>query len=560
MQESKYINEIYEKFYSNPLCKIVHTENPVEAFLLVTEQFLQYVNNIISEMEYKNKEKDLVFSVAEKNTVERKRFYMDLHEILTREVNLVLSSLMFYDFPKYIVKIEGEIDEGEIEAAYNHFTNVQLNDILNYAVDSWKLGGRTVEKNENKISFNLKGEIDESYFIINERNDSKANKVYLTIAQIIREVGERFPKGKDISAYFNIDEFITCYFLMEYFNTDHLESCFYSTSGSDSNNVSIRELVRAYFVLIMKCKEKIDNQVEFTNKLVNWGLPLDKQEIIDYFVKNGISAQNSNTIIEHLTYRRGVDIFDAPLMEINQQYLLLPSLLINIDVVKLVLSLVTEIDTRGFLFEDEIKNKICTSGIKCESLYIKEDEEYQCDLAMVIANDIYYCECKAWNEFKNINGYYNMLLKMEEAKVQLDRIANKFIKKVDYVNEKFGFHKFHKFKGFHKLVITLNMQGLQRRIGDTYFIDISCLVKFLDREKPGIRMYGKKKDFMEFKGYEEYEGTINNFKFMTMVKNPSNIELTRKNEQIGVNVFRLGDLDIEIPMYIPKNQSMRLVR
>ena len=33
---------------------------------------------------------------------------------------------------------------------------------------------------------------------------------------------------------------------------------------------------------------------------------------------------------------------------------------------------------------------------------MKDKEEYQCDLAVLIANDLYFCECKAWNECKNL--------------------------------------------------------------------------------------------------------------------------------------------------------------
>ena len=44
---------------------------------------------------------------------------------------------------------------------------------------------------------------------------------------------------------------------------------------------------------------------------------------------------------------------------------------------------------------------------------------------------------------------------MNDAKEQLDRIVDKYIENIDFVNEKFGFDKEHRFKSITKLVITL---------------------------------------------------------------------------------------------------------
>lgn len=81
----------------------------------------------------------------------------------------------------------------------------------------------------------------------------------------------------------------------------------------------------------------------------------------------------------------------------------------------------------------------------------------------------------------------------------------------------------------------------------------------MDREKPGIRVFGKSKGFITFEGYKEYEGKINNFKFMTMVKNPANIELTRKNEKVGINEFTLDNINLQIPMYTTEHQPTRFI-
>lgn len=559
IMESKLINEIYRKFYENPLNQIVNTENPLESFLIMTEQFMQYVNNIVDGNEKKNKDLGLNFYVIENSNVDKINFYTELHTTLTCIINLVLSSLRYYELPNHMLDTNIEISEKEIQSSYNHFNNAHLNDLINYAVSSWKYGGRIVRRFDNTITFDILGDLDESYFVINQRKDSKANKTYLTVAQIIKDMRKNYPQGYKISEYLNIEEVMTCFYLMDYLSIDDLNECTYCARGTKYDELSIKELIRAYCILIEVSKDKISTRKIVKNNLENWGIILEKETIFKLFFEGGINDRKINFLIEQLTYKKNVDVLDAPLIETNRGYLLLPNLLVKIDVAKLVLSLIEEIGTRGSLFENEIRKRFTDKGFKCSNLFLKDVEEYQCDLVVLIADDLYICECKAWNECKNLMGYNDMLQKMNDAKEQLDRIADKYMENIDYVNEKLSFEKGHKFKNVTKLVITLNMQGLHRKMGDVYFVDLSCLARFLDREKPGISVFGKSKGFIPFEGYKEYEGNINNFKFMTMIKNPANIELTRKNKIVGINSFILGDIKLQIPMYTTEHQPTRFI-
>lgn len=559
--EAQLINKVYREFYKNLLFQKNTTQNPLEAFLLVTEQFLEYINNLINGEEYKNSEIGLSFSVLEMETSleDKKVFYMNLHDVLTREINIVLSSLKHYEYSKHQIDVDKIVDNDEISIAFNHFNNVQINDLINYAVDVWKYGGRKVRNMDEVILFDMVNDIDESYFIINERKESKANKIYLSIAQILRENKENGTESKIYSKFMNQDEYLTTCFLMEYLNVDDLKTCTYSINGYP-DDIPVSDLIRAYYILISICKDKIGDKTEKLNSLRKWAVIIEEQKMEDLFIKNGIDTVNVIHIIKQLTYKNGLDVFDAPLIKINQGFLILPSLLINIDVSKLVLSLIREIMTRGQLFENEIKKRFRDKGFRCNDLYVKDKEEYQCDLAVVIENELYFIECKAWNEFKNITGYFSMISKMKDAKKQLDRISNKFGENIEFVNERLGFESDHIFQDIHKIVVTLNMLGLFRKIDDTYFIDFSCLAKFLDRDKPGVRKYGKNPEFIEFKGYKEYDGNITNFKFMSMVRNPANIELTRKNKSLGINRFLFSEIELQIPMYAPAHPTTKLTR
>lgn len=561
LRDISIINDIYRRFYSNPINDIVQTVNPIEAYLLVTEQFLFYINNIIVDEESYNVKMNLNFVVKENSGQERKKYYMDLHDRLTRNINHVLASLIFYEFPNRVIDVQKSISQDEIKCSYNHFNNVAINDILNYAIDAWKYGGRKIYKKDSLVTFKMLGTLDESYYIINQRNESRDNKCWLTVSQAIVSNGKHYPKGRRLNEYINLEEYITCFYLMNYLNTYDLYTCTYSVSGIENEDVSIRELVRAYYVLAEVSKDKVNNYKLNNNTLEDWGIVLEKREIEILLQDADIKLDKVGCIIEQLTYRKGVDIFDAPLISFEDKYLLMPHFLINVDVGKVVLSRINEIFDRGKLFENEINRIFKEKGIRCSSLFYQDSEQYQCDLVFAIAEDLYICECKAWNEMKSINGYYEILQKMEKAKNQIDRIANKFSKELLYlINDKLGFEKEHTFKKINKIVITLNMLGLERKIDDVFFVDFSCLMKFLDREKPGIRQYGKKQRFYQYSGFEEYEGNITNYKFMSMIKFPANIEYRRKNKKEGINEILLDGLTVQIPMYTPAYPEIKYVK
>ena len=183
------------------------------------------------------------------------------------------------------------ISEREIQSSYNHFNNAQLNDLINYAVTSWKYSGRTVKKFGNTISFDIINDLDEDYFIINQRKDSKANKIYLTVAQIIKDMGENYPQGNRIAEYINLEEVMTCCYLMEYLSLDDLTECTYSARQTKYDGVSVKELVRAYCILIEVSKNNINTRKIEKNNLNNWGIILEKEDIFQMFLDNGIGEK-----------------------------------------------------------------------------------------------------------------------------------------------------------------------------------------------------------------------------------------------------------------------------
>lgn len=563
LKESSIINKLYYAFYTNPTLMATKTENPVESFLIVTEQFLYYINNIISDNVEKNNELNLEFSknfFIEGKYENQKEFFMDLHDCVTKFINNVLSSLLFFEYKKHKIDINKNIAYTEMDCTFNHFKNAQLFDIINYIVESWKFGGRIVNEDSQKIDFKIQENLDENYFLINERNESRLNKINLQLAQIIKEAHIKIPFGKAINEFINEYEFFTCKYLEEYLNSDNLRVC--KCKLEENVITNIRELVRIYYVLVRISEKFIKSRKIRNNTLSEWGMIITEEDLLKELKKYDIKDANVSTVISALVYKKNVDIFDAPLISLTpKSYLILPNILINLDIVKIILSIVREIPDRGEMFENLIKDKLLENEIKSSPLYLKDGtEEYQCDVAFCIADDLYVAECKSFNQFKNIKGYYDFQIKLAEAKEQLERISNKFSKEISYVNKKLGFHREHKFKSIHKLIITLNMLGLDRKNDDTYYLDESCLIKFLDREKPSVTIFGDNYRKIEFNGFEEYEGKINNYKFELMLKSPCNIKLTRRNMEIKRISMEFNNIIFEYEMYLNKHKSTKIVK
>lgn len=555
-KESDIVNDIRNQFNENLKNDFIKVKNPLESFLLVTEKLLRFIHNIIDDKEKTNNELGLNFDLK----IEKNNFYkqniMRFHDVLTIEINKILTSLLFFEYPKHLIDVKANIEESELENSFKHFNYVQINDLLDHAINSWKLGGRKIYVKENITTFDICGDLEENFFIVLGRYESKSNKIYIDIAEILKKYGEIYPIGENITDYLNLHEFLSCGFLAEYIGVNNDLTCYtYKVDNINYESVSIKELIRAYYVLMELSIKYINNQESICNNLYSWCMILTHQEIKSNFARYGIKDEHIDVLIKQLTYRKGIDIFDAPMINIGKDYLVLPSVLIKIDVSKLVLSIISEIKSRGNLFEEEIKTRITSQGIKCDSLYYKDNEEYQCDLAFIIENDLFICECKAWNEIKNINGYYNMLLKMQDSKIQLNRIAEKFKKKINIINEKFNYPSNHVFDNIHEIVITLNMQGIYNKIDDTYFVDKSCLLRFLEREKPALKVIGKCNEYHKYQGFEEYDGEITNEKFFCMLDNPAPIQFTRANKDIGINNIEMNERVIQIPMFVRRYET-----
>jgi len=180
--------------------------------------------------------------------------------------------------------------------------------------------------------------------------------------------------------------------------------------------------------------------------------------------------------------------------------------------------------------------------------YFSISGEYQCDVIFLIDRDLFICECKSWGVPRTIRGFYNQLSKYYDAKIQLDRIVNKYLEKGDWIKKKFNFRG--DFRNITKIVITSNAIGCRNIIDDTYFIDFSALSRFIKREKPSIEYRHESTRYIyKMPKWNEYEGSITYNKIIRFLNNPTPVALDCKNTVKSIRTMPINEISIKYEAY-----------
>lgn len=113
--------------------------------------------------------------------------------------------------------------------------------------------------------------------------------------------------------------------------------------------------------------------------------------------KNGFSNIEFEIIFNIFTFNnKSQDILDCPLIKVDDQFVLIPSLMIYADPARALssnfLTRNSNLSFKGKGFEDRLKAGFKINKIKYSPLYKRvNDTEYECDVAFVMENDIFFC-------------------------------------------------------------------------------------------------------------------------------------------------------------------------
>ncbi|MEH6933984.1 hypothetical protein, partial [Bacillus sp. JJ783] len=331
-------------------------------------------------------------------------------------------------------------------------------------------------------------------------------------------------------------------------------------------NVSLAEWIRAYTIIILESKKELENR--FNNgyvrpiSLKNWTIFQERKYWKKLFVKRGISKTSSDIIIDELIFDNDAkDLLDCPFIQFNGALILIPSIAASIDPSMSLISLLVnnniDISFKGTGLENDVLKALNTNGILAKRLkQSHRGETFECDAAFKLNNDLFFVEIKAFGQPSTYREYYNLLLKLyaHQPKIketsnerstteQLERIADFYIKNMEIVCKELDLPKDWKPERIHKIILTTAMLGEPLFVNNTYIIDHSVFIRFLNRIPPGISFNNK----LYIYRMPDFEGDITSEKLLNILRNPPQVRLGNKRIKIEKRKISLKNKTLDYP-------------
>lgn len=196
--------------------------------------------------------------------------------------------------------------------------------------------------------------------------------------------------------------------------------------------------------------------------------------------------------MDTLTFNtKSKDLIDCPFIPIDGYLVSLPTIVSNASPSEAYLSnfsnLNLDISFKGNGFVKRFLRKLTNLGIPNSNIYVKENQdEYECDVVFAIEGDLYFVECKSFLQPQTPRAHYEFVDKMLDASIQLNRINDFYIAHFDNVRKELNLSERWTPNSVHKLILCSAMIGEVNLLNDCFLIDNSILMRFLNRESPGI--------------------------------------------------------------------------
>ncbi|MCM3708672.1 hypothetical protein M3205_23810 [Cytobacillus firmus] len=463
--------------------------------------------------------------------------------------------LKYFKFKHYEFKgVKRNIGPKTLESSayhifYSEFWNT-LNDLLEY----WQYSEVSVKKDEKgKFHFNIQ---DENF----ELNNLISNERFNNLRQSwqMGKVGEyqQVLREKVLSpdeAYKKINNELSILFAFQYFGDPLLKK--------KVGSIKLSGWIRAYQLLVDECEKFLKKRKEVSVFNVDnycFSKPINKWE--KYFQQAGFTKEESKEIIKIFTFdHTSQDLIDCPFIRVDENLILIPSLTSKADISRALASnfLNRNLDLafRGPEFEERMKVALQQCNLKNSSLFKRTDEDYECDIAFVLDDELYFVECKAHVQPFTTRQHANHLYKLFKETKQLNRIADFFEENIPIVIEQLKLNKSFKPKKVHRILLTTSMLGTPIFTNDVYIVDESSLLKFIGRNPPALHYFNKGKNVeIPSSKFEIYEGELSNTKFLKYLNSPPQIQITK-------DLFNKKELEFDlfnIERNIKTNETMHL--
>ena len=375
-----------------------------------TLQLLKYVNDIIW---------DNVTRDYESKTFQEQIIVSNENIILGIGTLLRYGLLKEHNEGKSIISPKKYMQIMESMQAYN-----AVNDIIR----NWIFGDVTLKRKHLSLLY-----IYENYGIISDRIISIREYISLNAAKETKTVLAYPDNSNEINIYENsLREKVAEFFYTKDFQEEYI-------------GITLEEWIKIYAFFYDFAHHK--------NEIIR----IDKQQLIKLlekkFDKNTISV-----VLEALTFdEKSNDLFSSFLIEQEEDYLILPSIIKVTEPLKSMMSLFTkhkygEISKKGNSFEKYIRNMLYSvnaqSYIESNLLTHHNGESYELDILLYLNSTLFVFECKTQFQHEDVRGYYRNVLEIEyylskfkrnleyftKEKSGQDSLNNRFKKKISDFN------------------------------------------------------------------------------------------------------------------------------
>ncbi|MFN0126906.1 MAG: YecA family protein [Verrucomicrobiales bacterium] len=253
-------------------------------------------------------------------------------------------------------------------------------------------------------------------------------------------------------------------------------------------DLSLRVWLRGYAVLCAIVPKNLSHNVST--------IDIAENELVAKLCGVGITEAQALRFIDHVSLRRGSkDLFDTPLIRCadgNLQFFAPAYRAPNLW--NILLSRLSSLgrlrDENGEQFEicsfekkglhfEKVMLALCTeAGLEARSFgYKHEGVMYQCDLAFLLGQTLFVCDCKNYVlSFGHIPTLYYFSHHLNEFRHQIFRITEQFTQNPEILRREFGA------KAHWNRIIPVVLQAMPwstGRIGDVYFYDASAFRRLL---------------------------------------------------------------------------------
>lgn len=547
---NKYYEEVgkwkrlYEEFYQHKALdelKNIPDDKKLFSFLVGIEFYTRFLIYNRERNKLENINLNIIMNYGEKSKdfkqLSRNEFdlYIDMN---LRNASKIIKSFLyentFIENRKFKYEFSSKFDEDIVLKSLDYLNLIDKLNVINEELEHWKLGYASIiekEKNIFTTLINKNATHDLKNFIIEE---CRLENLRCTALLQKQNTPNEFVMDNEKVAFISEDEKNAHEAIKQYFHIEDLNFRIW--------NVRIVEWLRAYAVIKKVNEERLGhNYLPDTYDFTDWMYVSTLDEWKEKFMKYKISQESAEIIVDKLLFEKSsIDIFDTPFLNIDNKIITLPYSSSIIDIATCFISLCRSNDAqlvfKGESFEKILLNRLKEKGIPAVTLKAKyNNEDYQCDLAFILKNDLFLCECKNRVQHDTLRKRYRFYNEtLEEDINQMNRIASFYSDNIEIVRGEFNKIKhvgndWRPKRIYKVLIYSAKINNSVDEIKKLIITDFSVFDALINKKYPGIE-YSRNNAIFQTKKLEQiYTGPLTVNKLLNFIKEPYQIEIIKSH-------------------------------